>query len=146
MKSKYFPMVDKKTGAMFGMIVRLLKTASPLYSTYDFNPVTQMVGHFFQVRDDHMNLQGKEYSEQKGFCEDLDEGKFSFLFVHLLEDIPKYENLILGIFRQRHVASTTPLVQESKIQILECLERTGTFEAPWQLLQDLEQRIEKEIE
>ena len=39
MKSKYFPMVDKKTGAMFGMIVRLLKTASPLYSTYNFNPV-----------------------------------------------------------------------------------------------------------
>ena len=145
-KSKYFAMVDKKTGAMFSMIVRLLKTASPLYSTYDFDPLTHMVGHFFQVRDDYMNLQGKEYSEQKGFCEDLDEGKFSFPIVHLLEENPKYENLILGIFRQRQVASTTPLTQESKIQILECLERTGTFKATWQLLQDLEQRIEKEIE
>ena len=145
-KNKYFAMVDKKTGAMFSMIVRLLKTASPLYSTYDFNPLTQMVGRFFQVRDDYMNLQGKEYSEQKGFCEDIDEGKFSFPIVHLLEENPKYENLILGIFRQRQVAGAIPLALESKIQILECLERTGTFEATWQLLQDFEQRIEKEIE
>ena len=145
-KSKYFAMVDQKTGAMFSMIVRLLKTASPLYSTYDFDPLTQMVGRFFQVRDDYMNLQCKEYSEQKGFCEDLDEGKFSFPIVHLLEESPKYENLVLGIFRQRQVASNTPLAQESKIQILECLERTGTFEATWRLLQEFEQRIEKEIE
>ena len=145
-KSKYFAMVDKKTGAMFSMIVRLLKTASPLCSTYDFDSLTQMVGRFFQVRDDYMNLQGKEYSEQKGFCEDLDEGKFSFPIVYLLEESPRYENLVLGIFRQRQIASTIPLAQESKIQILECLERTGTFEATWQLLQEFEQRIEKEIE
>ena len=145
-KSKYFAMVDKKTGAMFSMIVKLMKAASPLYSTYNFDPLTQLVGRFFQVRDDYMNLQGKEYSELKGFCEDLDEGKFSFPIVHLLEESPRYENLILGIFRQRQVASTTPLAQESKIQILECLERTGTFGATWQLLQEFEQRIEKEIE
>ena len=145
-KSKYFAMVDKKTGAMFNMIVRLLKTASPLCSTYDFDPLAQMVGRFFQIRDDYMNLQGKEYSEQKGFCEDLDEGKFSFPIVHLLEESPKYENLVLGIFRHRQIASTTPLARESKIQILECLEHTGTFEATWQLLQEFEQRIENEIE
>ncbi|KAJ1678140.1 hypothetical protein EV182_004690, partial [Spiromyces aspiralis] len=42
------------------------------------------LGLYFQIRDDYMNLHSTEYSNNKGFCEDLTEGKFSFLITHAI--------------------------------------------------------------
>lgn len=36
----------------------------------------------FQIADDYLNLQSDAYKQNKGFCEDLTEGKFSFPIVH----------------------------------------------------------------
>lgn len=41
-------------------------------------------GLYFQIRDDYCNLSLKEYSENKSFCEDLTEGKFSFPIIHAI--------------------------------------------------------------
>jgi geranylgeranyl diphosphate synthase type 3 len=48
----------------------------------DYIPLVNLVGVYFQIRDDYMNLQSDEYSVHKGFAEDLTEGKFSFPVVH----------------------------------------------------------------
>lgn len=42
-------------------------------------------GLYFQIRDDYCNLSLKEYSENKSFCEDLTEGKFSFPMIHAIQ-------------------------------------------------------------
>lgn len=42
-------------------------------------------GLYFQIRDDYCNLSLKEYSENKSFCEDLTEGKFSFPIIHAIQ-------------------------------------------------------------
>jgi len=43
-----------------------------------------LLGLYFQIRDDYCNLSLKEYSENKSFCEDLTEGKFSFPIIHAI--------------------------------------------------------------
>lgn len=64
----------------------------------DYVPLVNLIGVFFQIRDDYFNLQSKEvreimffpktgfnlvqYETNKGFAEDLTEGKFSFPIVH----------------------------------------------------------------
>jgi ophiobolin F synthase len=88
-----------------------------------------------------------EYSKQKGFCEDLDEGKFSYPVVHCFQADQGSQDLILGMFRQRQTAAAgAPLAVESKLQILGCMEKAGTFDATWKLLRQLEEEAEKEVE
>lgn len=48
----------------------------------DYVPLVNLISIFFQIRDDYMNLQSAEYEDNKGFAEDLTEGKFSFPVVH----------------------------------------------------------------
>jgi geranylgeranyl diphosphate synthase, type III len=45
-------------------------------------PLVNLMGVLFQIRDDYMNLQDDGYATNKGFAEDLTEGKFSFPIVH----------------------------------------------------------------
>lgn len=47
--------------------------------------ISLSAGLYFQIRDDYCNLSLKEYSENKSFCEDLTEGKFSFPIIHAIQ-------------------------------------------------------------
>ncbi len=49
------------------------------------NFIEIILGLYFQIRDDYCNLSLKEYSENKSFCEDLTEGKFSFPIIHAIQ-------------------------------------------------------------
>jgi geranylgeranyl pyrophosphate synthase len=141
-------MVDNKTGGMFRMLLKLMQAESLRISTFDFDRLTFLFGRFFQIRDDYMNLRSGEYSDQKGFCEDLDEGKFSYPIVHCLEHHPEFKDHIIGIFRQRSSMlsqASAPLSREIKLHIVGYLKSTGTFKATWTYLNDLEAEIEAEI-
>lgn len=142
---EYFSMIDLKTGGLFRMLVRMMQALSPRPST-DFvcDDLVSMVSRFFQVRDDYLNLNSREYSNQKGWCEDLDEGKFSYLIIHCLENCPKYVDRIMGLFRQR-TGCSGPMPSVAKVQIIEYLQEAGCFEACWELLNKLENDIEDEI-
>ncbi|KAG6851581.1 hypothetical protein C0991_007935, partial [Blastosporella zonata] len=48
----------------------------------NYIPLVNLIGIYFQIRDDLMNLESTEYTQNKGFAEDLTEGKFSFPVVH----------------------------------------------------------------
>lgn len=77
----YLEMVNDKTGGLLRMAIRLLQALSP-HESSDYVPLANMVGILFQVRDDYMNLASLQYCKEKGFCEDLTEGKFSFPIIH----------------------------------------------------------------
>ena len=47
-----------------------------------------------------MNLQSEEYANNKSFCEDLTEGKFSFPIIHAIRHNPSDRRLI-NILKQR---------------------------------------------
>lgn len=144
----YLNMVDNKTGGMFRMLLRLMQAESARISIFDFDRLSLLFGRFFQIRDDYLNLRSSAYSDQKGFCEDLDEGKFSYPIVHCLEFHPQFKDHIMGIFRQRPATLTLgsqPLSKETKMHVVDYLRAAGTFKACWMYLTEMETEIEAEI-
>ncbi|KAK6331177.1 hypothetical protein TWF696_003244 [Orbilia brochopaga] len=80
-ENKYMDMVAKKTGGLFSLLARLMIECGQRNKQFNLLRLTSLLGQFYQIRDDLMNLTIKEYTDQKGFCEDLDEGKFSYLII-----------------------------------------------------------------
>ncbi|KAL4741108.1 isoprenoid synthase domain-containing protein [Aspergillus similis] len=83
----YLVMVDNKTGGFFRMVLRLLEVESESESNPELTHLFTLLGRYYQIRDDYLNLASEEYTAKKGFCEDLSEGKFSFPLIHLLQNI-----------------------------------------------------------
>ncbi|KIM99777.1 hypothetical protein OIDMADRAFT_42767 [Oidiodendron maius Zn] len=142
--TEYMTMIDGKTGAMFQMLVCMMHSmSSQTLPVSDFDRLTQLLGRWYQVRDDFQNLQDPGYTEQKGFCEDLDEGKLSYPVILSCNSDPTARAIILGIFRQK--GNGTPLARNIKIQILNLIRNTGALEETWQLLQQVEKEVEDAI-
>jgi geranylgeranyl diphosphate synthase type 3 len=60
----------------------------------DYVPLVNLISIYFQIRDDYMNLQSTEYADNKGFAEDLTEGKFSFPVVHGVRADPSNRQIL----------------------------------------------------
>lgn len=142
---EYLEMVDGKTGTMFELIVTLMESKSTTGRGATFARLTRLFGRFFQVRDDFMNLNSDLYAQGKGFCEDLDEEKLSYLLVVCARRDPAAFRKIMGIFGARCSAcssSTSSLARESKMYILELLEESGAMKETRAWLLDLESQLE----
>lgn len=64
------------------ILVRILIHIHILFDS-EYVPLVNLISILFQIRDDYMNLQSSgSYADNKGFAEDLTEGKFSFLVTH----------------------------------------------------------------
>ena len=86
-----------------------------------------------------------QYTEQKGLYEDLDEGKFSLILIHALENASETECFILQhVLSQRHIANGMSLAQ--KHLVLDVLKMAGSFEYATTVLGRLSQEIDREIE
>jgi geranylgeranyl diphosphate synthase type 3 len=66
----------------------------------DYIPLVEDLGVLFQIRDDYQNLQSDTYSANKGFCEDITEGKFSYPIIHSIRSRPG-DLRLYSILRQR---------------------------------------------
>lgn len=84
-EEQYRQMVIDKTGGLFRLAVRLMQCfAEPgsKAAELELMPLTNTLALYFQIRDDYINLDSAAYMQNKSFCEDLTEGKFSFLIIH----------------------------------------------------------------
>jgi ophiobolin F synthase len=81
-ESEYLEMVDGKTGGLFHLLVGLLRCNSSAkiesLANDQIRDLVTKLGRHFQIRDDYKNLVSSVYGSQKGFCEDFDEGKYSY--------------------------------------------------------------------
>lgn len=93
-------------------------------------PLVDLLGIIFQIRDDYQNLQSDAYSKNKGFGEDITEGKFSFPIIHSIRNSSGNPQL-MNILRQKPEDKT---IKRYAIQILES---TGSFEYTRQKLTSL---------
>lgn len=128
-EKEYRNMVLQKTGGLFGLAVGLMQLFSEW--KHDLKPLLDTLGLFFQIRDDYANLSSREYSENKSFCEDLTEGKFSFPTIHAIWSRPE-STQVQNILRQR-----TENV-DIKRYCVDYLEKVGSFAYTRETLRDLE--------
>uniref|UniRef100_V9L3L9 Geranylgeranyl pyrophosphate synthase n=1 Tax=Callorhinchus milii TaxID=7868 RepID=V9L3L9_CALMI len=133
----YKAMVLQKTGGLFGLAVGLMQLFSE--NKNDLKSLLNTLGLLFQIRDDYANLDSIEYSENKGFCEDLTEGKFSFPLIHAIWANPECTQ-VQNILRQR-----TENVDVKKYCV-SYLEKVGSFEYTRKILNELEMQAYKNIE
>lgn len=97
------------------------------------------MGIIFQIRDDYQNLSSPEYSQNKGLCEDLTEGKFSFPIIHSIRAKP--ENMqLLNILKQKTDD------EQVKRYAVTYMEGTGSFEYCRKVLATLLDRARRLVE
>ncbi|XP_075216134.1 geranylgeranyl pyrophosphate synthase quemao isoform X2 [Lycorma delicatula] len=135
-EEEYKVMTMRKTGGLFMLAIRLMQLFSDNKS--DFTKLTGILGLYFQIRDDYCNLRLQEYSENKSFCEDLTEGKFSFPIIHAIKSQPA-DHQIIHILRQR----TRDM--EVKKYCITLLEKFGSFQYTYDILQQLDEEARAEV-
>ena len=86
-----------------------------------------------------MNLSSTEYTENKGLCEDLTEGKFSFPIIHSIRSDPQNLQLI-NILKQK----TTE--DEVKRYAVDIMRRSGSFDYCRKVLKELNEKALEMIE
>ncbi|KAK6502357.1 hypothetical protein TWF506_002938 [Arthrobotrys conoides] len=104
---------------------------------------TYMIGQYFQIRDDLMNLTDTSYTDQKGFCEDLDEGKFSYLIVHSWNTQSAESTRLRTHFEERY--KTGFMTRQAKEEVLDILHKNGSFDYTERKMEQLAQGIDKEV-
>lgn len=143
----YLEMVGNKTGGLFRLAIKLMQAESstskyvnpassrPTTNQVDRDcvPLVNLIGILFQIRDDYQNLSSPEYVSNKGLCEDLTEGKFSFPIIHSIRARP--ENMqLLNILKQKTDD------EQVKRYAVSYMEGTGSFEYCRQVLDTLTER------
>ncbi|GAA5838282.1 hypothetical protein JCM9279_003187 [Rhodotorula babjevae] len=136
---EYIDMVNNKTGGLFRIAIKLMMAASPESPPRDYVPLANLIGIIFQIRDDYVNLQSAEYTANKGFCEDLSEGKFSFPIVHAIRADTTNRQL-LNILRER---PSSPGPKTYAVSYMET--RTGSFAYTRDVLRRLMQQARAEV-
>lgn len=131
-EEEYKAMVIRKTGGLFGLAVRLMQIFSA--NTCEFKQLIDLLGLYFQIRDDYCNLKDKTYEVNKSYCEDLTEGKFSFPLIHAI-NCSKDDNQVLSILRQRTEDNVL------KKYCVDLLEERGTFTYTETVLIEMEEKI-----
>ncbi|KAG1774804.1 farnesyltranstransferase [Suillus placidus] len=139
-EDEYVQMVKDKTGGHLRTAVKLMMACATTNTNVDYIPLSNLIGIYYQIRDDYMNLQSDQYTDNKGFAEDLSEGKFSFPIVHGILEQPENQ-LIMNVLQKR---PKTPTLKHHAIEYLR--NTTKSFDYTLAVLKKLEQQARGELE
>lgn len=139
-EDEYIAMVNDKTGGLLRLAVKLMMACASRNTDVDYVPLVNLIGVYFQIRDDYMNLQNDQYTSNKGFAEDLSEGKFSFPVVHGIHADTTNRRL-LNVLQKR---PATPTLKHHAIDYLR--DHSKSFEYTREVLEVLEKSVYTEIE
>ena len=89
---------------------------------------------FFQIRDDYINLTDPEYWKSKGFCQDFDEEKISYLVTYFKT---MNDTHVMEMMQDK--------TKEGKIKILLLFNEMRLFDIIYQQLLQLKQQILNEM-
>lgn len=127
-EDEYLEMVGNKTGGLFRLAVKLMQAESA--TGKDCVSLVNVLGLIFQICDDYLNLSNSLYTQNKGMCEDLTEGKFSFPIIHSIRSNPASHQL-LSILKQKTKD------EEVKRYAVQYMQSTGSFEHTRRVVKEL---------
>jgi geranylgeranyl pyrophosphate synthase len=137
--AEYEKMMIYKTGYAFIMNLELLmdKATNVIMkkNVEKFKNSLILFSLFFQIRDDYINLTDMDYWKTKGFCQDFDEEKISYLITYF-----KTINAEVNVVEMMQDKS-----REGKIKILLLFQEYGLFNTIYAKLLDLKQQILNEM-
>ncbi|EIN09901.1 terpenoid synthase [Punctularia strigosozonata HHB-11173 SS5] len=134
---EYLVMIERKTAGLLRLGVRLLQCHPDAKTDLPLASISEQIGVFYQLRDDYINLASTSYSTQKGFAEDISEGKYSFPMIHSLMVAPDS-----GL---KEILDKRPEDIPEKQRAIEIMRRTHSFEASVQCLQEVADRLKAQI-
>jgi geranylgeranyl diphosphate synthase type 3 len=141
-EEEYRTMVIQKTGGLFNLAVRMMQLfqtkSDPILAEYNYGELANLMGLYFQIRDDYANLVLDEYTQTKTFAEDLTEGKYNFPIIHAIRNFPG-DNKVQNILKQK----THDM--ELKKYCVSLLESSGSFEYSKLTMTELDERIRRQI-
>ncbi|SCZ90622.1 BZ3500_MvSof-1268-A1-R1_Chr1-3g02107 [Microbotryum saponariae] len=135
-----YVMSATETGGLFRIAIKLMMAASTEDRPRDYVPLANLIGIIFQIRDDYVNLQSAQYAHNKGYCEDLSEGKFSFPIVHAIRSDTSNRQL-LNILRER---PSSPSPKAYAVHYM--TDRTKSFAYTRQVLSSLMTQAREEVQ
>ncbi|KAK7045461.1 hypothetical protein VNI00_007714 [Paramarasmius palmivorus] len=128
-----------ETGGLLRIGIKLMMAMATTNTKVNYVPLVNLIGVYFQIRDDLMNLSSANYATNKGFAEDLTEGKFSFPIVHgVWKDTENRQ--ILNVLQKR---PSTPTLKLHAINYLK--DKTHSFQYTLGVLASLETQVRMEI-
>jgi len=135
----YDKMMEYKTGMLFYTILDLLmeKTKNIIIKK-KYDELTLCLYNFslfFQIRDDYINLTDPIYWKERGFCQDFDEQKISYLITYCTNNKMKDYELI------NNLMSKSNKTNEDKIEILKLMKYNGLFDIIYNKLLELRQNV-----
>ncbi|KAH0948337.1 hypothetical protein HN011_007677 [Eciton burchellii] len=136
-EADYKRLTTKKTAAFFDICVTLMQSFSTCDK--DFSSLTEILGLYFQIRDDYCNLCSSDYIKEKGYGEDITEGKFSIAIIHALRTKPE-DTEIKNILKQR----TNNI--ELKHHCVNLLKQYGSLAHTKNILEELNAKARAEID
>lgn len=138
-EDEYLAMVKEKTGGLLRIAIRLMMECATTNMDVNYIPLINLVGIYFQIRDDYMNLQSNLYANQKGFAEDLTEGKFSFPIIHGIRQEPD-DRRIISILQKR---PKTPTLKHHVVSYLK--DSTHSFDYTLRVMESLDRQARNEM-
>ncbi|KAG6353553.1 hypothetical protein INS49_005515 [Diaporthe citri] len=147
LEEEYYRMVDQKTGQLFQIATDLMLDAAEDAVTKSelrslLRGLTTLLGRCFQIRDDYQNLVSADYIKQKGFCEDLDDGKWSLPLIHLFQTQPSHMAVLNMLSTGRKNGGMT---LEQKQFVLEAIEEVKGLEYASSVMADLHIQLYAEV-
>ncbi|KAF8621242.1 hypothetical protein AX15_007952 [Amanita polypyramis BW_CC] len=67
-EAEYISMVNQKTGGLLRIGIKLMMACATSNRDVDYIPLVNLIGVFFQIRDDYMNLQSTEVLVFSGYA------------------------------------------------------------------------------
>jgi len=134
---EYEYMIKNKTGNLFMCVLDIFRGISANITDADYEYYKNKINNlstFFQIRDDYVNITDPVFWKQKGFCEDFDEKKYSFVIITFLNSssiTPNTKTEFMKLFNRKHLSDI------NKCKMLHILNKTGVLDEVYMKLEEL---------